>query len=251
MNYIKPMIFVFGIGHSGTTLTASIIGTAPKVLLLTEETRLLLNPDKYEKARNHFTQLLQNSVNKERICEKTPMHLARCREIKSYFETDAQLVCTIRNPLDIYSSLLARMNNTEYSRKRVLEGLKDTIIARDIGCHIVKYESLISNPKISALELCNYLDLPYSDSLLEFHKQKFSWFGFKEPEKPANVDNGKNHNMNRSYQLRQPLFDGRNRWIKDLSDSEITECIEIFQPFSIQLGYDLTNSIAIKSNMSN
>lgn len=234
---MKP-IFVFGIGHSGTTLCASILGSHKEVDLITFETGLLLDLRNFRQAAIELQRLWLGS-GKKRLVEKTPGHLARSKEIATFFP-QADLVCTIRNPLDIYASLLSRSESHDYSLERVRQGLVETIQAREVGAYIFNYEELIQFPERSVRRLCGAVGLQFESQMLSPWKNEFSWFGIKEPIRPSDVkEKGGGHLMNRAWQLRQPFFDGRNRWVRELSAETSKEVAKALHPNAIKLGYDL------------
>jgi len=232
-------IFVFGIGHSGTTLCASILGSSKDVHLIPFESGLLLHPEKYSESESKFKDILLLS-GKKLLLEKTPAHLERSEDIRRFFPS-ANLVCTIRNPLDIYASFLARSGSHEYSYNRVFKGLTDVVRARDVGANIFNYEDFIKMPDRTALELCESINLKFESRMLRFWENNAPWFGIKNPIRPSNVAEGQGHNMNRAWQVRQPIFDGRNRWLDELNPDKVEQLITVFHPISRELGYDLTD----------
>ena len=233
MNYI----FVFGIGHSGTTLCASILGSSREVHLIPVETGLLLSPDNYTEAESKLKSTLLLS-GKKKLLEKTPTHLSRSKDIARFFPK-AGLVCTIRKPLDIYASWMARSGSHEYSLERVLKGLAEVIRARDVGAHLFNYEKFINFQERTVRELCSSVNLKFEDQMLRFWEKKFPWYGFKDPSRPSNVKEGQGHNLNRAWQIRQPTFDGRNRWLDELNPERVDQLTRAFQPIAMDLGYDL------------
>jgi len=184
---MKP-IFVFGVGHSGTTLCASILGAHQEVHLITFETGLLLDSENFGQAKMQLQKLWLES-GKQRLVEKTPGHLARVKEIVKFFP-QADLVCTVRNPLDIYTSLLSRSGSHDYSLERVRQGLVDTIRAREMGAHIFNYEELIQFPERAVRELCTAVGLQFESQMLSPWKKQFPWFGIKKPTRPTDVSEG-------------------------------------------------------------
>ena len=228
---------MFGIGHSGTTLCASILGSSKDVHLIPIETGLLLDPAKYNEAESKLKSTLLLS-GKRKLLEKTPTHLSRSEDIARFFPK-AQLVCTIRNPLDIYASLLARSGSHEYSFERVLRGLDEVIRARDVGAHLFNYEEFINFRERTVRELCGSVNLKFEDQMLRFWEKKFPWYGFKDPTRPSNVKEGQGHNLNRAWQIRQPIFDGRNRWLAELQPDRVRQLTEAFHPIALNLGYNL------------
>ena len=60
-----------------------------------------------------------------------------------------------------------------------------------------------------------FLGLSYSAEMLDYHKRPQHWFRLRDIRRANGVD-GSEHDAHRSWQVNQPLFDGRRRWKKDL-----------------------------------
>ena len=56
--------------------------------------------------------------------------------------------------------------------------------------------------------------------MLRYFEQPQLWFGVKE-KRPGSVEDGKEHNLLRNWQINQPIFDGRNQWIGKLTDEQV------------------------------
>jgi protein O-GlcNAc transferase len=220
-------ILVSGFGHSGTTLMATMLGAHPQTHLIPHETRWFIND--VERGKRKIAEV-QEKHSDLIIVEKTPSHMYRIDDIDI---PNAKFVVMIRHPYDIAASLYIRYNDIEKAVKRVNKDFNALVsITSDI--HIVKYESLIENPKETLTNVCHYSGLRFSKKMLEHERYAPVWF---KVEKPKNVKGqGKDHEIRRAWQVQQPLFDGRNRWKTDLNSGEqefiIDKTFHIAQHFS-------------------
>jgi hypothetical protein len=67
--------------------------------------------------------------------------------------------------------------------------------------------------------MCSFLNEVYSDQLLNFHKTQRKWYS-DIIDKPDVIVSLKDHNRMRNWQINQPLFDGRGRWVTEMTDDE-------------------------------
>jgi hypothetical protein len=86
--------------------------------------------------------------------------------------------------------------------------------------HVVRYEDLIADAEAVLRGVCGFIDIPYTDRLLQYYLEPHLWYGQKEVRQTSGV--GKEHNSRRNWQVNQPLFDGRGRWRKDLPSEYLT-----------------------------
>ena len=55
--------------------------------------------------------------------------------------------------------------------------------------------------------------------LLDYHKTEHRWYSDKI-EKPEAIKTHEDHNTNRNWQINQPIFDGRGRWLAEMTEAE-------------------------------
>jgi hypothetical protein len=80
---------------------------------------------------------------------------------------------------------------------------------------VLRYEDLVADAATAIREVCAFLELPFIDSLLDYHKQPHLWFGQRSVERGTGVGLDEHHRL-RNWQVNQPIFDGRGRWRTDL-----------------------------------
>lgn len=222
-------IFVSGFGHGGTTLMACILGSHPDVHLIPYETRWFLRKmsaaDPLEYA---------SLVDKPYIVEKTPMHVRKIGGIKELLP-DSQFVIMVRNPLDVIASQYKRHGDVQKAIERCKEDYEAISNVKDMEhVHIVRYEDLIDNVENVIKRLCGDIGLLFDDEMLKYHEKKIPWEGVI-PEDNDGVGEEK-HLQRRAWQIQQPIFDGRERWRRELNDEQVqlvrTELAPIFLEFN-------------------
>ena len=72
-----------------------------------------------------------------------------------------------------------------------------------------------------------------------FHQEKVQWYA-KTDEKPHSDIGEANHNQNRNWQINQPLFDGRGKWMSGLEPDEVKKIHAILAPLAKRFGYQMT-----------
>jgi len=118
-----------------------------------------------------------------RIVEKTPDHLYRLAEIRATFPT-AHILCTIRHPLDVFSSYKRRLAAAMHSEPadsdvvRWLQrmdapsfiGYYRSITDEVVHAHAalpVRYEEFTTEPAAAFRRICDFLDEPFDARCIE------------------------------------------------------------------------------------
>lgn len=213
-----------------------MIGVHSQGFLVPYETGLFLEKKDFIKAHNYLINL-KNKQNAEFIVEKTPTHLKNIPLILKTF-VDTKSVVTIRDPRAVVASLNERYKDFSKSLHRVVESLEFTLRATQAGAYLVHYERLITEPNKTLKMMCNFLGVNFETAMLDFHTQKIPWFGIENPHKPRSKRDGDDHVMHRAWQLRQPLFDNREKFRKLLSEYEQNLIISKVSKISAKLGYE-------------
>jgi hypothetical protein len=219
------LISISGCGHSGTTLTATVLGTHKNLLLIPTETRMFLD-ESYD--INNF--IFNNYSDKETmVIEKTPNHLYVLDKIKKEYP-DTKFILNIRDPRDIVSSLYSRFEDWNKSIDRLKKDFEYVKKFYLFG-HLVKYEDIVNNFKDTFIDICKYINMDFDQNMLEYYKYAPNWYGVENPKDSDGKDkvyknNISNHEIRRSWQVKQPLFDGTGRWKKELSSSQIDDVVK-------------------------
>ncbi len=219
------LISISGCGHSGTTLTATVLGTHKNLLLIPTETRMFLD-ESYD--INNF--IFNNYSDKETmVIEKTPNHLYVLDKIKKEYP-DTKFILNIRDPRDIVSSLYSRFEDWNKSIDRLKKDFEYVKKFYLFG-HLVKYEDIVNNFEDTFIDICKYINMDFDQNMLEYYKYAPNWYGVENPKDSDGKDevyknNISNHEIRRSWQVKQPLFDGTGRWKKELSSSQIDDVVK-------------------------
>lgn len=123
------------------------------------------------------------------LCEKTPIHMDCIEEIKSIYP-EARFILIIRDPRDVFSSLLKVEWNFMFPYRKRIELFKKLIrISHLENVSTIKYEDLISNPSQELIRLCDFLKINFDKKMYtDFNNHKYSNFDLKhEPWKANNT----------------------------------------------------------------
>jgi hypothetical protein len=232
------LISISGCGHSGTTLTATVLGAHKNLLLIPTETRMFLD-ESYD--INNF--IFNNYSNeKTMVIEKTPNHIYVLDKIKKEYP-DTKFILNIRDPRDIVSSLYSRFEDWNKSIDRLKKDFEYVKKFYLFG-HLVKYEDIVNNFEDTFIDICKYINIDFDENMLEYYKYAPNWYGVENPKDSDGKDkvyknNISNHEIRRSWQVKQPLFDGTGRWKKELSSSQIDDVVKNIGEVANFFGYTI------------
>jgi hypothetical protein len=232
------LISISGCGHSGTTLTATVLGAHKDLLLIPTETRMFLDKS-YD--INNF--IFNNYSGKETmVIEKTPNHVYVLDKIKKEYP-DAKFILNIRDPRDIVSSLYNRFEDWNKSIDRLKKDFEYIKKFYSFG-HLVKYEDIVNNFEDTFIDICKYINMDFDENMLEYYKYAPNWYGVENPKDSNGKDkvyknNISNHETKRSWQVKQPLFDGTGRWKKELNGSQIEDLVKNVGEVANFFGYTI------------
>lgn len=215
---LDKTVFVVGCGHSGTTLMASLLGAHPDIHTIPRETYWFLNNPNLEAEYSKEKREAQKE-DKGIVCEKTPRHVYKIKEIKEKFP-NAKIVAMIRDSKDVVSSLKKRSGNFEHSVQRWISDNTALLeLKNENRVKLVRYEDLVTRQESVVHDILKFLELPYTDEVFDFYKKEYNWFGVKNA-KETDGRGEKNHVALRSWQMTQPIQDKRGVWKKGLSKQE-------------------------------
>lgn len=207
---MSKMIFVMGCAHGGTTLMATILGAHRKCHVIPSET-CAYTKDKWTN-KDGFVRAI-SGIDSEYIIEKTPRHVFNIREMKNDFP-DASFIVMIRNPLDVTASIYDREGNFNKALYECLNDLTGCLsVMNDHGVILVEYESLVDNFEKVMKMVCDHIGIEFEPQMKDFHEYAPEWF--------SDYVSWDSHLSLRAWQMKQPLFDGRGRWKKELNAHQI------------------------------
>lgn len=224
-------IFIVGCGHSGTTVLLAILSTHSHIHGVPYESKLF---QRDEPERSEFVARFEaetRAAGKARWLEKTPRHILHLDALFERFP-DARVIVMIRDGRDVACSIRDRVGDLDEGIRRWLDdnAAAEPFLDRNSVLPL-KYEALVEDPEAALRQVAEFLDEPFEPAMLEHHQSDFKFYGgvnkmekFREAidgmvEKPDSVS-GADHRLYRSWQARQPIFDGRGRWREKLSPAE-------------------------------
>lgn len=218
---IDNPIFIVGCGHSGTSLLLAILGNHPRINPIPKESALFLKNDCAIQKMMCEWDTGCKMTGKARWAEKTPPHIFQIHRFLA-LRPKSQIVIILRDGRDVVCSLKPRVGYGAFE-DRLDRWIYDNMAGLPYWHHsqvtVVKYEDLVSNTKTTLRDLCKFLGEEYSPQLLEYHKVEHRWYS-DIIEKPSAIKTHADHLSHRNWQINQPVFDGRMRWIAEMSDAE-------------------------------
>lgn len=144
------------------------------------------------------------------VGEKTPDHVNHIGDIKTCFP-NARVIQVVRDPRAVAASFLKVKVGPGSIAEVVAEWARSIeILGRwenKDGYLAIRYEDLVSNPEVILREVCVFLGVVWTPSILNFHDRDDAGFS---PEQ--------SHHAN----TRKPLFnDSVNSWQRELSKSNV------------------------------
>lgn len=233
-----PPVFIVGCGHSGTSILLAILGAHSRIFAVPYETFIATDdhPHRFRKALKKFDRWAI-ADGKRRWVEKTPKHICHIDRILKW-APKAKILITIRDGRDVARSIQVREGSVEKGIQRwVADNLAGKSYWRYPNVHVVKYEDLVEDFEGTMKDILDFLNEEYEEGMREYYKTPRKWFfidNIAKPKTPA----GKHHEQYRSWQINQPLFDGRGRW-KEMSSEELSIVEDIGGEMLAEFGYTM------------
>lgn len=182
------LLLVLGVQRSGTTLLAAMLGRHSEINMLFESTtkdaeRLIgkryrgnklltgrqIHPTRRASKFGHLVNRLANlDLNpfRPRYHFRRPFPLSSL-SIADYLERDALVVGIERREQDVVSSIVARTPMSERQAKREYAAGMGQI--KQLGDKVlwVSYDELVTDPRATLERVCEALDLPFEESMLQ------------------------------------------------------------------------------------
>lgn len=242
-------VFIVGCGHSGTTLMLSILSAHSRLHAIPYESSFIeREPAEADWFVRRFNRATSRAA-KRRWVEKTPHHIHHIAALLDRFG-DARVIVMMRDGRDVACSLRARSGDFAAGVHRWLDdNAAAARFAGDTRVLFVKYEDLVSDRERQLRRVCDFLGEPFEPQLLAHHTTPFRFYGRYEhsrrfaaqidamQDRPPSVA-GSDHRLYRSWQARQPVFDGRERWVDDLSAAEKARFKELAGDALVRYGYE-------------
>jgi hypothetical protein len=189
-----PPIIIGGCGRSGTTILLSILSAHKEILACPKELNLFnSNPKRIDRL---YTFLLKNGIPRKarRWCEKTPRSVRHIKEIDQHFKGKFKYIHIVRDGRDVILS-----NHPKAPGRYWIEPerwVRDVSAGLEFEHHpsvlLIKYESLILNYDETITTVCEFLDLPVSPEIMNWHnyatvKRNEAYYGKVEKISAASI----------------------------------------------------------------
>lgn len=156
------------------------------------------------------------------LIEKTPKHIRKLPMIRRNFP-NSKFVMPVRDGRDIVASLYKRTNDLSDSIARWKEDTSR--VAKEMtkpDVLVYRHEDLITDTNGTLERICEFLEVEFEPGILNYHEQETLWHKHTEL-KATDQRGGSHHNVNRNWQVNQPIHDTRGRWREILSAEYLTE----------------------------
>ena len=180
-HFTKEPIFIVACPRSGTTLLLSIMSVIPNIFAIPHQTYAF---DRWKEKNGKsipyridrlYRQFIFRRIPKEanRWLEKTPGHIRSIDKILDYFDNKVKIIHIIRDGRAVVVSKHPTYIDKGYwvSPKRWVREVKKAWDMREHPCiHTVKYENIIYNYETEIKKICQFIDEPFTEHLLDWTK---------------------------------------------------------------------------------
>jgi hypothetical protein len=229
-------IFIVGCGHSGTSLMLRMLGAHSNIHAIADET-WAANGAKDKVFKRYARNFDKSAAMAWRLrwLEKTPKHVHEVAFLRRHCP-DALFVGMVRDPRDVSNSLKKRFGSLTQGIDRWNED--NQALLSHVGepwLYLVRYEDLIADPRSTLTGIMRFLGESMEEQQLQFHRNAVN----RETRVPT--DGGEpapqDNTALRKWQVNQPLFDGRGKWERELTPSEVEEVVERTRELAEKFGY--------------
>jgi tetratricopeptide (TPR) repeat protein len=251
----KSPVFLVGFPRSGTTLLEQILDSHPQLQALDErptvgvmlqtherivarrrEAATALTSAELEELRNAYFGEASKHLKREpgrTLVDKFPLNLINAYHIWRVFP-DAKFILAIRHPCDVCLScfmqnfalneamiVFTNLEDTAYTYASVMNLWQEFTQGLPLRYHMIRYEDLVENMEDEARRLLKFLDIEWSDAVLD------------------HVEHARHRGVIRTpsyHQVTQPIYKtAKYRWKRYAK--ELEPIMETLRPFIERFGY--------------
>lgn len=216
-------IFVMGCSHSGTTLMMALLARHPDCHVVAFESGVLLPESGIEEIRQFYTEQ-SGLAGGKRLVEKTPRHVFAIPRLFRLFP-NARAVVMLRDGRDVAVSIRRRKGTLHAAMNRWMEAAKSLEPwVDDKRMHIVRYESLVTEPRETLASLVDFLEMSVDIEQLMKTEVKVDFKGAKD-NLDKDTSEANEHLQRRQRQINQDIYDDRGRWKTEMTEDEQSQTI--------------------------
>jgi len=211
-------VFIVGCGHSGTTVMVRILSEAKQVYCVDYESNVFRNNWIDYKSIKKFINT-QRKQNKKLFVEKTPSHVRQLDKIFTTFP-QAKVIVLVRDGRDVALSLEKRTENLQESISRWISDNECWVneFTDDKRLIHIKLEDFTQNPKDILKEICEHVNITYDDNMLDYSNKEYV---YQNTGLAKSDGTDASHQLNRNWQVNQPVFKDTNRWKKEKDTTKL------------------------------
>ncbi|WP_330203326.1 sulfotransferase [Cyanobacterium sp. Dongsha4] len=223
-NLTRKSVFVTGWAHSGTTLMLKLLNNHPLLYAINYESAIFTKSDsEIVRILQVFDEICDKNDTRYWV-EKTPEHIYTLGKIFAH-RPQSKIIWMLRDGRDVICSQMKSplFKNLEY--ETLVDYWIASIIAGmnfldDSRLKLVKYEDLITQTEKTLQHIFLCLEEDYTSKILDDQQQPFYYMNNKKVTKPEKLEDIRHILQLRNWQVNQPIFDGRGRWKKEMSEEQ-------------------------------
>ncbi|MEJ7797211.1 MAG: sulfotransferase [Solirubrobacteraceae bacterium] len=215
-------VFICGCGHSGTSLIANMFAAHPTVFVPLRETYVFKDP---ARAQERYGALLEEATATRRpfMVEKTPGHIHHIDLIRCTVPR-ARFILPVRDGRDVVASIARRTGSVDQGIKRWIVDNGIVLAQRDRDdVFTYRHEDLVEDTDGVLRSACAFAGIPFDAAMLDYHQTARLWFGQRRLKE---ADPSEKHKAHRNWQINQPVFDNRGRWVDELTPEQVQPLLE-------------------------
>ncbi|MGI8756230.1 MAG: sulfotransferase family protein [Acidimicrobiales bacterium] len=194
----------------------------PAVFVPLRETSVFKDP---ERAPQRYAALLEEATASGQpfLVEKTPGHVHRLDLIRTIIP-HARFIMPVRDGRDVVASIARRTGSVDQGIARWTTETAIVLEQRDrADVFAYRHEDLIEDTGAVLRAASAFAGIPFDEAMLNYHQSPRLWFGQRSL---ADGDPGKKHKAHRNWQINQPVFDNRGRWVDELTEEQVRPLLE-------------------------
>ena len=176
-------------------------------------------------ARHRYRALRREAEASHRsfLVEKTPRHVHHVDLIRRMVP-GARFIMPVRDGRDVVASIARRSGSVQAGIDRWVRDTGAILEQRDRDdVFTYRHEDLIEDTRGIVMAVCSFAGIPFDETMLNYHQTERLWFG---QQKLVDADPHEQHKLHRTWQINQPVFDNRGRWLDELTLEQVQPLLD-------------------------